>query len=169
MMIWIYAAAACVTIAGYWLFCRKNAIKHQQKAAELIEQYLADEALPEKEKMKMYTNYHLMRSWFALPGMLLMGPLFIVIALASGKFKADSIVSDNSKEFSEVYDSLMKMYVAKNPITSAAVMSVMGLFFALSFVVGIVLNKVIKFPSYAAISSAMLAKYLSFRARRHAH
>lgn len=169
MMIWIYAAMACVTVAGYWLFCRKNALKHQLKAADLIEQYFADETISDKEKIKMYTNYRIMRSWFALPGMMLVGPIFIVVALATGKFKAESFSTENSKEFNDVFDSLMKMYVARNPLTSAAVMSFLGLILTISMVIGVVLNKVIQFPSFGAISSAMLAKYLSFKSGRHAH
>ncbi|HCM9478429.1 TPA: hypothetical protein ACKFV5_000103 [Enterobacter roggenkampii] len=169
MMIWIYAAVACVAVAGYWLFCRKNALKHQQKAAGLIEQYFADEAISDKEKIKMYTNYRMMRSWFALPGLMLVGPIFIIVAIATGKFKAESFSTENSKEFNNVFDSLMKMYVARNPLTSAAVMSFMGLVFAISMVIGIMLNKVIQFPTYGAISSAMLSKYLSLKSGRHAH
>lgn len=162
---WIYAASICAVVFAYWVFCRNNAIKHQEEAVTLLEKYLSDEKISEKEKSKMHFNYRLFRFWFALPLVLLSGPFFIIVAFASKKFSPADIAKENSEQFDEVFGALMQMYIAKNPLIATVTMSFFVLFYVVIAVIGTVLNKASNLPSATKLASGITEKILNLRQR----
>ncbi|EJC1153977.1 hypothetical protein MYA08_001860 [Cronobacter sakazakii] len=168
MMSWLYASAICAAVFAYWVVCRKNALKHQYKAADLMEKYFADENISDREKTKMYINYKLFRHWFALPFLFLAAPFFIVYAFVSKKYQPEQMASENSAEFDEVFKCLMQMYIVKNPIISTVFMSIFGVFFAIAVVIGTMLNKASKVPPPAMMASTIISKLSAFK-HKHAH
>ena len=165
MMSWFYATAICAAVFAYWVFCRNNALKHQEEAADLLEKYLTDESISEREKSKMYFNYRLFRFWFALPLVFILAPFFIVYAFMSKKFIPEDMSKENSKEFQSVFDVLMKMYIAKNPIVSTISLSFFGVLYAALSVIGTVLNNASKMPSASALASSITGKLMRLKQR----
>ncbi|WP_313048740.1 hypothetical protein [Atlantibacter subterraneus] len=170
MMSWIYAAAICAAVVAYWIVCRKNALKHQEKAVQLIEAYFADDSVSDSEKSKMYVNYVLLKKWFALPLLFVVAPFFITIAFISKKYSFEDFGKTNSPEFEEVFKSLMEMNIVRNPLISALFMSMFGVLYAIVMVIGVVMNKASKIPSYTMLASTLVAKLVRLRYKfRHAH
>ena len=167
---WLYAVAICIGVLAYWILCRKSALKHQQRAVEMLEGFLDDENIPEKEKTKMYLNYRLFRSWFALPLFAMVTPFFIIFALASNKFNPEQLKTENSKEFDDFFSVLMQMYMARNPIISVFVLSSVGIALAISLVIGTMLNKASKIPNHTLLVTGIAMKILALKHKfRHAH
>lgn len=167
---WLLAIAICAAVFAYWVFCRKKALEHQEKAVKMIEDLFSNENISDKEKNSIYLSYKIMRYWFSLPLMLISSPFFIIYVFASNKYKPEDLINSNSKEFDRFFEVLMQMYMAKNPILSTVFMSLIGVVFVLSLVIGTMLNKVSKVPSYTMLISSVLAKIISIKAKiRHAH
>lgn len=167
---WLYALAICVGVLAYWILCRKTALKHQRRAVEMLEGFLNDDNISEKEKTKMFLNYRLFRNWFALPLFAVLTPFFVIFALASNKFQPEQLAKENSKEFDEFFGVLMQMYMARNPIISVFVLSGVGVSLAISLVIGTMLNKASKIPNHTLLVTGIAMKLLALKHKfRHAH
>ncbi|WP_145517496.1 hypothetical protein [Yersinia mollaretii] len=170
MMDWLYATAMCTAVFAYWVFCRSQALKHQEKAVQMIEIFFADETLSDKEKTKMYMIYWLLRYWFSLPLMLIIALFFIIYSMVSNKYTPENLANENSAEFDKLFSTLMQMYIARNPILSTIFMSLLGVIFAVSLVIGTMLNKAFKIPNHAMLASDIIAKLITLKHKiRHAH
>lgn len=113
MLDFILAALAAAGLMVYWTACRKASLQHREKAAELIEQYYQSKATA-LEKESIYGIYMTARRWIFLPSIVLVAPIFIIVDAFRHKSPTRRT---NSKEFDRIMDSVMSMYIARNPIT----------------------------------------------------
>ncbi|HDL7646340.1 TPA: hypothetical protein PXP51_001545 [Yersinia enterocolitica] len=167
MMDWIYATTICTMIFCYWIYCRSNALKYQERAVRIIEICFANNVIPEKEKNKMYISYWIMRRWLSLPVMLIVAPFFIIYSIVLNNYTPENL---NNKGFDNFFSILMQMYIAKNPLTSIIILSLMGIIFAISLVISTVLNQASKAPNPTMLVSSIITKLITLQLKiRHAH
>ncbi|MGL4486166.1 MAG: hypothetical protein ACRCUG_04055 [Yersinia sp. (in: enterobacteria)] len=170
MMDWIYASAICAMIFCYWVYCRRNALKYQKKAVRTIEICFDNNVITEKEKNKMYISYWLMRHWTSLPVMLIVAPFFIIYSIVSNNYTPENLNNKNNKLFDDFFSILMQMYIAKNPLTSIIILSLIGMIFAFFLVISTMLNQASKIPNLAMLVSSIIAKLVTLQFKiRHAH
>jgi hypothetical protein len=110
----ILGAGTAGLIVLYWIACRRVSLRYQIKAADLIETYFARDDVSEEAAAAIYITYRSARHWFFMPLLVLSMPLLVLISLMTGKGASER----PQGEHGEILNTLVKMYVSRNPLTS---------------------------------------------------
>lgn len=153
-------------IASYWFFCRHASLKHREKAASLIDAFMNDESASSREKDNIYWSYMSARHWFFMPCMALLTPIAMIAMIATDSARAESM--KNSPQYDEIMDSIIKMYITRNPLIGAASLVATFISIAVAVPIGMVLNRIRTIPSVSTVYGSVAAK-ASHSDIRHAH
>lgn len=162
-----FALVSAAAVILYWVSCRRAALKHQEKVAELLESYFEDHKVSEGDRDSAYWTYRFARSWFFMPAMTVIAPIWLA---ASILIRGPGYVARKPTEkHQEIIDSLVKMYVAKNPLTSMVCLPVLLVAIAFLSVIGLASNRLKSIPTPAALYSAVAdtASHASKEIRAH--
>lgn len=143
----LIALLSAALIYAYWIRCRRAALKHQTKAVRLIELFLEDDSVNEKDKDIAYGMYFMARRWIFMPIMAIAVPLVFVIGIIRGDMDSRMAGQDRRQQ---IMDSIMQMYMTKNPLTTIICMVMILSTLMVLVPVGIVLNRIRSMPSTAA-------------------
>lgn len=161
----ILAFALAFGVVAYWAFCRHVAIKHQAKAAELVEAYLSTEGANEVEKDTAYVMYRMARMWLFMPIMAVLCIPFLPFMLLASPAKAKS---PEVGERQAMIDAIMQMYVARNPITSVVCIVPILLVIAVVAPVGLLLDRIKSIPSVTDVFGGVADSTAAYSVRHHA-
>jgi len=139
-----FIIAAIVVV--YWVQCRRAALKHQIRAVELIEEFINDESVSDQDADVAYGMYRMARSWLFMPAMSIMVPFAFAISV----WRGDLDKPGRSGRRQKIMDSIMQMYMTRNPLTSVVCMLWILLTFSFILPVGILLNRIRAIPSAAS-------------------
>ena len=148
MMHALLSLAVALGVLAYWVICRQAALKHQERAAELLIAYLGRDDISERDKDIAHTNYRMLRAWVSLPLIALVSPLFIAKAVFSKDFEN---VGRGDPARNEIMDASMMMYVTKNPVTSIVFMSAVLISIGVLAPIGMAFNRLKSIPSLESL------------------
>lgn len=163
----LFALISAGAVILYWVSCRKAALKHQEKIAVLLESYFEDHKVSEEDRDSAYWTYRFARSWFFMPAMTIVAPAWLAVSiLVRG---SGYTAKKPSALHSEIIDTIVKMYVAKNPLTSMVCMPVFLVAVAFLSIIGLVFNRLKSIPTPASLYSAVAdtASHASKDVRAH--
>lgn len=130
------------SIVGYWVLCRRKALKYQAMAVEAMESYFDDDEIPDSDKEAMYQDYKMCRSWYFLPLVSLMTPFALAATLLK---KQDVRPPYQPRMKQDLYDSafssMYKMMIIRSPLISITGLAFTGICFAFAIPIGIALNR----------------------------
>jgi hypothetical protein len=157
MMSLILAFLAAGAVLFYWRACRAGALKHQLKVAAQLESYFNDHKVSEEDKDGAYWTYRFGRMWAFMPMMALIAPIWLGFSmLVRGPGYTPKKAS---AQHTEIIDSIVKMYVAKNPLTAIVCMPVCLLLIGALSTIGLVFNRLKSIPSPGSIYSAVAISF----------
>jgi len=161
------AGAAAALMVGYWVFCRRVSLRHRVRAAELLDSYFRDETISESDKDAAHFTYRWARHWHFLPLMTVAGLVLLPLMVLSGRDAARK-QTDGRKE---IMDSVMMMYVTRNPLTSFVCMQVMFVTLAFTGIIALLSDrlKAIPNPSPSLVLGSMVEKAAGSHLLHHAH
>lgn len=151
----LFAAGFAALMMVYWVFCRRVSLVHRANAARLLEEFFASEDEAESEKATIYWTYKWTRYWLFLPVMMLLAPLVLVVMVVSGDSPG---TTRNSEKYNEIMESLMKMYMTRNPLTSMICAIPVVISFAIAVTIGLLLNRLKTIPSIVGVYSLAVDK-----------
>lgn len=167
-MIIFLGALAAVIVVLYWAYCRRAALAHQEKLAELMLEYFERDDISEADKDSAYWSYRFARAWLFMPVMAVLSVAAIFVAVVLGRLDADlSNVKKNSAR-NDIMDAAMQMYMAKNPITFIIFMAASLALIGIILPFGFIFHRLKAMPSPASLYSLIVAK-ASHSSERHAH
>lgn len=163
----ILALISAFAVILYWVSCRKAALKHQEKVADLLEKYFEDHKVSEEDRDSIYWTYRFARLWIFMPAMTLLAPIWLALSILIRG--AGHVPRKPSAQHSEIIDYIVRMYVAKNPITSMICMPVFLFSVAVLSIIGLVTNRMKAIPTLASLYSsvAQTASHASREAKTH--
>lgn len=165
MVSFALAGAAAALMVGYWIFCRKVSLRHRQKAAALLDSYFQDENVQESDKDSVYFIYRWARHWHFLPLMTITGLVMLPALMLSGK----DFARKQSEKHKEIMDSVMMMYITRNPLSAFACLQLMFLVLAVFGIVGLLSDRLKAIPSPSLMVSSMASKAAHSHLTHHAH
>ncbi|WP_417786728.1 hypothetical protein [Stutzerimonas xanthomarina] len=165
MVSFALAGAAAALMVGYWIFCRRVSLRHRQKAAVLLDSYFQDDNVSETDKSSVYFTYRWASHWHFLPLMTLGGLIVLPIMVLSGS----DFGRKQSEKHREIMDSVMMMYVTRNPLTSVVCLQAMFLVMAIFGIVGLLSDRLKAIPSPSQMVSSMASKAAHSHLTHHAH
>jgi hypothetical protein len=163
----ILALISAFAVILYWVGCRKAALKHQEKVAELLEKYFEDHKVSELDRDSAYWTYRFARFWVFMPAMTIITPIWLALSII---VRGPGYVARKpDAQHSEIIDSIVKMYVAKNPLTSMVCMPVFLFSVAVLSIIGMVTNRMKAIPTLASLytSVAQTASHASREVKTH--
>ncbi len=163
----ILALISAFAVILYWVSCRKAALKHQEKVAELLEKYFEDHKVSEEDRDSAYWTYRFARFWAFVPVMTIVTPIWLALSIVLRG--AGHVAKKPNAQHSEIIDSIVKMYVAKNPLTSMICMPVLLFSVAVLSIIGMVTNRMKAIPTLASLytSVAKTASHASREVKTH--
>lgn len=164
-MVFALAGAAAALMVGYWIFCRRVSLRHRQKAATLLDSYFKDENVSESDKDSAYFTYRWARHWHFLPFMTVAGLIVLPVMVLAAK-DVGRMQSETQKE---IMDSVMMMYITRNPFTAVICLQVMFLVLAIFGIVGLLFDRLKAIPSPSAMVSSMASRAAHSHLAHHAH
>ena len=159
------AAATAAGVVVYWAFCRRVSLRHREKAAELLGTYFQDESVSKSDKDSIYFTYRWASNWTFLPVVAVGGVLVMPFMLLSGK----AISRKQSESHTEIMDSIMKMYITRNPITAVVCFQAIFIQLALFGIIGLLFDRLKAIPTPSMIVSSMATKAAHSPLGHHAH
>jgi hypothetical protein len=149
-------------IVAYWVVCRRRSLVYRDRAADLLVEYFGKHGVTDAEKDAAEKFYMNARFWLFLPIMTVLAfPVILVSILAKNPN------STMSKERMAITDSVMKMYLTRNPLTGTICLMVFFVTALLAMFIGLLINRVRVIPNPAAIYMTTSKVYPHFK--RHAH
>lgn len=168
MMGIFFGALAAAAIILYWVQCRRSALIHQSRLADLLVAYFEKDDVSESDKEAAYWTYNFSRMWIFMPAMAVISVGAFLFAIVAGRLDSDVETIKSNGARNEIMDTALKMYMAKNPLTfiifMAGSLSLIGMMLPFGFI----FRGLKSIPSPASIYSAIAAK-ASHPVRRHAH
>lgn len=163
----LFGLIAAAAVVVYWAFCRRSSLKHRAKAVQLIEAYFQDEANSAADKESIYLAYLTARHWVFLPIMMLFTPfvMLVMIFFTDGDLAPPRLHSDS---YDEVMESLLKMYMTRNPITATACLAVIATSVVMVLPLGLLLNRIKSIPSLIGIFGSVVSRATKSKLA-HAH
>ncbi|WP_460067540.1 hypothetical protein [Pseudomonas sp. H1_G08] len=149
----ILALICAFAVILYWVSCRNASLKHQEKVAELLEKYFEDHKVSEDDRDSAYWTYRFARLWIFMPAMTLVAPVWLALSILIRG--AGHVPRKPSAQHSEIIDSIVKMYVTKNPLTSLVCMPVFLFSVAVLSIIGLVTNRMKAIPTLASLYSSV--------------
>lgn len=143
-----------LVLCTYWHTCRKRALTHQSRVADLIEGYLGSPDVSDADKDSIYHLYVFFRKWWSLPILTVWVPFLMTLSIIKGKRPTNKkIKKEDRKAFEkrEIISKLLIMYIAKNPITSLLCMLCISACSVALAVLGATLNRLSSMPTIDAI------------------
>lgn len=138
----IIALLILSAVIGYWVMCRKVALKYQQMAVEAIEEYYEDESVPDRDKFALYQDYKMCRSWYFLPLVSLATPFALAASLVKKQdVRPEAVPRANPELYAKAFSAMNKMMIIRSPLISIASLSFTGICFAIAIPVGIAMNR----------------------------
>lgn len=162
----IMGFAAAAAVVAYWAYCRRAAVVHQQRLAELVGAYIEGDASPD-DKDCAYLLYRLARTWLYVPVMTLLVPVVLIFKLVGGKSTGEEWVNNDPRE--AIIDASLKMYMVKNPITAAVFFTATAVMIGLVMPLGIIFKRLKSIPSTMDLYGSIAQKATHAQGRRHAH
>lgn len=149
----VLALISAFAVILYWLSCRKAALKHQERVADLLEQYFNDHQVSELDRESAYWTYRFGRLWIFMPAMTLIAPIWLALSILirGAGYTAKKL----NAQHSEIIDSIIKMYVAKNPLTSMICMPIFLFSVAVLSIIGLVTNRMKTIPTLESLYSSV--------------
>lgn len=169
ILVGLLIAAAVIP---YWMLCRKRSLPIQARAVELLTDLYADESVSDKEKLTAHFNYLMVQRWYYLPFLVVVMPFFLIFSLIFSR-KGLPAPADDSTKHRDAMDSVVMIYLTRNPITAALSFTVIILMAMPVVLVALLLNRIKRLPSLTALTAAvstLIAENLmkpSRRARAH--
>jgi len=149
----IFALISAAAVILYWVSCRRAALKHQEKVADLLDSYFEDHKVSDDDRDSAYWTYRFARSWFFMPAMTIVAPIWLAASiLIRGPGYAPR---KPTALHSEIVDTIVKMYVAKNPLTAMVCLPVLLVAVAVLSIIGLVSNRLKSIPTPASLYSAV--------------
>lgn len=160
------AILLAATLVLYWSYCRRVSLKHREKASDMIAAFINDDEISEKEKESIYWSYMASRHWLFMPAMAVVTPIVLACMLITRGPEAESIYY--SDQYNKIMDSLMKMYITRNPATGIICMIVTFSAIAISAAIGMLLNRMRSIPSIESVYGSVATR-ASHADVKHAH
>ncbi|WP_017905322.1 hypothetical protein [Pseudomonas asplenii] len=160
--------AAAAAVVAYWAYCRRAAVTHQMRLATLVENYLESDASA-ADKDCAYFVYTFARYWLYVPVMTALVPVVLIIKLVSGGSMIDTQDGEPKEARDAIIDASFKMYMTKNPITSAVFFTATAVMIGLVLPLGIIFKRLKSVPSAMDIYGFIAQGATHSQGRRHAH
>lgn len=165
MLTLILSVVTVSAVLVYWAYCRRVALLHQEKAADVIVSYMDNDNIPDVDKDIAYSLYFFARHWVFLPLTVLVS-LPLIVALGLGK-KTKTGNKTTQVYRNDVTDEVMKMYATKNPITTAACAIPVLLIMAVVVPFGLLFDRINSLPSASAVINSVSSTAVSLTHHRH--